>query len=89
MTVYESNYNMETNRLRTEDKVEVMLVHSDGRKEQYEGTGFRDIEQAILAAAEALGADDCDTDVFKVTDLATGITSSYRINAHGHVKLIV
>lgn len=89
MTVYESNYDMETNRLRTGDKVEVMLVHSDGRKEQYEGAGFRDIEQAILAAAEALGADDCDTDVFKVTDLATGVTSSYRINAHGHVKLIV
>ena len=80
---------METNRLRTEDKVEVMLMHSDGRKERYEGTGFRDIEQAIHAAAEALGADDCDTDVFKVTDLATGVTSPYRINAHGHVKLIV
>jgi hypothetical protein len=66
-----------------------MLVHSDGSKERYEGTGFRDIEQAIQAAAEALGADDRDTDVFKVTDLATGVTSSYRINAHGHVKLIV
>ena len=80
---------METNRLRPEDKVEVMLVHSDGRKEKYEGTGFRDIKQAIQAAAEALGADDCDTDVFKVTDLATGVTTSYSNNAHGHVKLKV
>lgn len=35
---------METNRLRPEDKVEVMLVHSDGRQEKYEGTGFRDIK---------------------------------------------
>lgn len=89
MTVYESNYDMETNRLRTGDKVEVVLEHSDGRKEKYEGTGFRDIEQAIRTAAEALGIDDYETDVFKVTDLATGVTSSYRINAHGHVKLIV
>lgn len=80
---------METNRLRTEDKVEVMLVHSDGRKEKYEGTGFHNIEQAIHAAAEALNVDDYDTDVFKVTDRTTGVTSSYRINAHGHVKLIV
>ncbi len=80
---------METNRLRPEDKVEVMLVHSDGRKEKYEGTGFRDIKQAIQAAAEALGIDDYETDVFRVTDLATGVTTSYRINAHGHVKLIV
>ena len=80
---------METNRLRPEDEVEVMLVHSDGRKEKYEGTGFRDIEQAIQAAAEALGIDDYETDVFRVTDLATGVTTSYRINAHGHVKLIV
>lgn len=80
---------METNRLRTEDKVEVILEHDDGRKEKYEGTGFHNIEQAIQAAAEALNVDDYDTDVFKVTDLATGVTSSYRINAHGHVKLIV
>ena len=80
---------METNRLRTEDKVEVMLVHDDGRKEKYEGTGFHNIEQAIQAAAEALNVDDYDTDVFKVTDRTTGVTSSYRINAHGHVKLIV
>lgn len=80
---------METNRLRTDDKVEVMLEHADGRKERYEGTGFHNIEQAIQAAAEALGVDDYDTDVFRVTDRATGVTSSYRINAHGHVKLIV
>lgn len=80
---------METNRLRTEDKVEVILEHDDGRKEKYEGTGFHDIEQAIQAAAEALNVDDYDTDVFKVTDRTTGVTSSYRINAHGHVKLIV
>lgn len=80
---------METNRLRTEDKVEVILEHDDGRKEKYEGTGFHNIEQAIQAAAEALNVDDYDTDVFKVTDRTTGVTSSYRINAHGHVKLIV
>lgn len=80
---------METNRLRTEDKVEVILEHDDGRKEKYEGTGFHNIEQAIQAAAEALNVDDYDTDVFKVTDRTTGVTSSYRINAHGHVKLTV
>lgn len=80
---------MDTNRLRTDDKVEVLLEHADGRKERYEGTGFHNIEQAIQAAAEALGVDDYDTDVFRVTDRTTGVTSSYRINAHGHIKLIV
>ncbi len=80
---------MDTNRLRTDNKVEVLLEHADGRKERYEGTGFHNIEQAIQAAAEALGVDDYDTDVFRVTDRTTGVTSSYRINAHGHVKLIV
>lgn len=80
---------MDTNRLRTDNKVEVLLEHADGRKERYEGTGFHNIEQAIQAAAEALGVDDYDTDVFRVTDRTTGVTSSYRINAHGHIKLIV
>lgn len=79
---------MDTNRLGTDDKVEVLLEHADGRKERYEGTGFHNIEQAIQAAAEALGVDDYDTDVFRVTDRTTGVTSTYRINAHGHVKLI-
>lgn len=81
--------NMETNRLRTEDSVVVVLEHADGRKERYEGTGFHNIGEAIQAAAEALGVDDYDTDVFQVTDRTTGVTSTYRINAHGHVKLIV
>ncbi len=81
--------NMETNRLRTEDCVVVVLEHADGRKERYEGTGFHNIGEAIQAAAEALGVDDYDTDVFQVTDRATGVTSAYRINAHGHLKLIV
>lgn len=80
---------MDTNRLRTGDKVVVLLEHADGRKERYEGTGFHNIEQAIQAAAEALGVDDYDTNVFRVTDRTTGVTSTYRINAHGHVKLIV
>lgn len=79
---------MEANRLRTEDKIAVVLEHADGREERYEGTGFHNIEQAIQSAAEALSVDDYDTDVFKVTDRTTGVTSSYRINAHGHVKLI-
>lgn len=74
--------------MRTDDKVVVLLEHADGRKERYEGTGFHNIEQAIQAAAEALGVDDYDTDVFRVTDRTTGVTSTYRINAHGHVKLI-
>lgn len=80
---------METNRLITDDKVEVMLEHADGRRERFEGTGFHNIEQAIEATAKALGVGDYDTDVFRVTDRTTGVTSSYRINAHGHVKLIV
>ena len=79
---------MDTNRLRTDDKVVVLLEHADGRKEKYEGTGFHNIEQAIETAAETLGVGDYDTDVFRVTDRTTGVTSSYRINAHGHVKLI-
>lgn len=64
------------------------MEHADGREERYEGAGFHNIEQAMQSAAEALSVDDYDTDVFKVTDLTTGVSSSYRINAHGHVKLI-
>lgn len=77
--------------LRTEDQVKVTIYGSDGASlYQSTGTGFRSLEAAINNALEnaslAVNPEDC---VFEVANLQTDVTHRYRINAHGHLKLIV
>lgn len=75
--------------LHTADQVKVTVQSPEG-KEIYQSTqtGYHNIEAAVEQAAANIGAnpEDC---VFEVANLTTGTTHRYRINAHGHLKLIV
>lgn len=82
---------MPNNRLDFEsiDQVEVFKENGD-----IIGTvkvsGVRSIEAAIEKALQQLPeATDPEAYVFKVSNLSDGTERRYRLNAHGHVKLII
>lgn len=82
---------MPNNRLDFEsiDQVEVFKENGD-----IIGTvkvsGVRSIEAAIEKALQHLPeAKDPEAYVFKVSILSDGTERRYRLNAHGHVKLII
>lgn len=77
--------------LRLDNQVTVTIWGPEGNK-LYEATnkGFHSIEAAIEAALNNAelntSPENC---VFEVTNHDTGVSHRYRINAHGHLKLIV
>ena len=78
---------MPNNRLDFEsiDQVEVFKENGD-----VIGTVNRSIEAAIEKALQQLPeAKDPEAYVFKVSNLSDGTERRYRLNAHGHVKLII
>lgn len=83
---------METiDSLRRNDKVTVAIFGPDGSR-LYQSTsgGHRSLEGAVgetLSKADlGINPEDC---VFEVDNLQTGVSHRYRLNAHGHLKLIV
>ena len=62
----------------------------DSRLYQSTNTGYHSIENAINTAIEGasleISPEDC---VFEVTNLSTNVSHKYRLNAHGHIKLII
>lgn len=58
--------------------------------ETYQGSGFHTVDEAIRNAYE--GSDrtplQIEDYVFTVTDLKSGVSERYRVNAGNHVKLI-
>ena len=77
--------------LKPDDQVKVTVYGPDDKMlYQNEGAGFHSIQSAITAAVGAadlnVNPEDC---VFNVSNLTSGVTHRYRINAHGNLKLIV
>lgn len=77
--------------LKRDNEVKVTILGpDDSRLYESTGTGFHSIETAVEAAVGnanlAVNPEDC---VFEIANLTTGVTHRYRINAHGHLKLIV
>ena len=77
--------------LKLTDRVSVIIFGPDNSQlYQTTDTGYHSIEKAIDGALAEAGIDvnpeDC---VFEVSNLTSGISHRYRINAHGHLKLIV
>lgn len=77
--------------LRPTQEVTVSIYGPDGsRLYQSSDTGYHSIEAAVeatLAAANlSVNPEDC---VFEIANNTTGVAHRYRINAHGHLKLIV
>lgn len=78
-------------RLRTDQKVRVEIHDSEGHLiSNHLYTGLHTIQEAVKEAANATlpsGAHPEDY-VYTVTDVDTGTTGRYRINAHGHIDLL-
>lgn len=80
-----------TDLLKPNDRVTVTVTDpDDNRLYQTTGTGYHTIEQAIKEAVNTaslnVSPEDC---VFEVANETKGVTHRYRLNAHGHLKLIV
>ena len=77
--------------LKLDNQVKVTVYGPEGSN-LYEstGTGYHNIQTAIDATLQQAGLnvnpEEC---VFEVSNLTTGVSHRYRINAHGHLKLIV
>lgn len=77
--------------LKLDNQVTVTIWGPDGAQlYQATGSGFHSIEAAIGEALDKAqlqaNPEDC---VFEVSNLTTGVSHRYRLNAHGHLKLIV
>lgn len=81
----------EIDLLRPNDEIKVDIWGPDG-KSLYSSTtnGYHSLEMAVndtLANSKIeINPEDC---VFEVSNLTTGVTHRYRLNAHGNLKLIV
>lgn len=77
--------------LKPSDQVTVTIVSPDGsRLYQTTNTGFHNLETAIETALGKATLDTKPEDcTFDVTNRTTAVAHRYRINAHGHLKLIV
>lgn len=77
--------------LRIGDAVTVAIYNPEG-KCVYKSTssGFHNLDSAINAAISnanlEINPEDC---VFEVTNDTTSVSHRYRLNAHGHLKLII
>lgn len=82
---------MQDNRLSYEDVVDVEIVKEDGSVvSNVKVSGVHSIEEAINAALQKVpAATEPEAYVFRVSDLTDGTSRRYRLNAHGHVRLII
>lgn len=85
---------MESDRLRPDNKILVKVYEDTGElAAESKGTGFHTVLEAINATYDSMTDDenkaDKDDYVFEVSNLTTGVSARYRINAHGNLKLIV
>lgn len=76
--------------LKRGDNVTVTILGPDNsRLYQSTRTGYHSLDEAITDALNnahtEVNPEDC---VFEVTNDETAVTHRYRLNAHGHVKLI-
>lgn len=81
---------MTVNRIHTIDEVMVEIYFEGKKVDTYQGSGFHTVDEAIRNAYE--GSDraplQIEDYVFTVTDLKSGVSERYRVNAGNHVKLI-
>lgn len=81
----------EKDTLRLGDKVSVAIFGPEGSCiYKSTGDGFHSLKAAVddtLANSDInVNPEDC---VFEVTNLSTNVSHRYRLNAHGHLKLII
>ena len=81
---------MKNNRLKPENDVRIELYFGGKLQDSYQGSGYSTVEQAIDAAYAGTHVNHLNIEdyVFRVTDLTTGTSARYRINAGGHVRIL-
>ena len=77
--------------LKRDDKVTVTVYGPDGTiLYQTDETNCHSLEAAVQSAIESapenINPEDC---VFSVNNRTKDVTHRYRLNAHGHLKLII
>lgn len=79
------------NRIAPIDDVRVEIINNDGKVvDVYQGSGYRTISEAIIAAYEGTAYAHLDARdyVYNVVNLTTGTESRYRLNAHDNVVIL-
>lgn len=84
-------YSKPSVRVKPDDEVKVMVFDNNGAMVfTYTARGFHNIETAIDKTFEVSGiSGDIRDYTFRVTNIDTAATELYRINAHGHLHLII
>ena len=81
---------MTQNRIHPIDEVMIEIYEEGKKVDTYQGSGFHTIDEAVRNAYE--GSDrtgnPIEDYVFRVTDLATGTSSRYRVNAGDNLKIL-
>ena len=81
----------EFDSLKPQDEVTITIWGpEDSELYKSTDTGFHSLETAIeeILSRAGLSIDPKDC-VFEVTNNTTGVSHRYRLNAHGHLKLII
>lgn len=77
--------------LRSGDATKVQVIDDEGSEVfTLRDTGIHTVQQAIDSAiAKMPPYIKPDTSTFIITNMTTGRSAQYRLNAHGHAKLII
>ena len=90
--ITQKNTNMENiDSLKPEDRVVITIWGPDDSVVyKATGTGYHSLDSAVNAVVEnanlRINPEDC---VFEISNQTKDVTHKYRLNAHGHLKLII
>ncbi len=81
---------MENNRIRPIDDVRVEIYELGHKVGAIQRSGFHNVTEAIEAAylGSRFDLNPIEDYVWRVTNLSTGTSGRYRVNAGGNVKIL-
>lgn len=81
---------MTQNRVHPQDDIHVDLYDEGKKIDAYQGSGYHSVEEAVTAAYEGSSRNSLNIEdyVFSVTNLTTGTSARYRVNAGGHLRIL-
>ena len=77
--------------LRRGDATKIQVINDEGSEAfTFRDMGLHTVQQAIDLTIENMPSDiNPQTSTFIITNMTTGRSAQYRLNAHGHAKLII
>lgn len=81
---------MENNRINPSDDVRVEIYEGAHKVDTIVRSGLHNVGQAVEAAYEGSNAthNPIEDYVWRVTNLTTGTSARYRVNAGGHLRIL-